>query len=244
LKVPRIERRLFLAACLAAVFFARASAAQYSLGSVIEGASKEQARIEKEIRSMEYTAQSVYVQKDKSGTVKKRIVSRRVISQKNSGETSDKYLSMNIDGKELSAGEMARELKKQRAEKREAKSPFSPKVKDSYVFTILGETEPGGRSPCGGWVVGFKPKEKKDGFIEGRAYVSAEDYSIQNMDFLPAKLPGMVKSMEAHVWFAPVRKYWLPSRISMKTHIKISFLVNIAEMDIEMDQEFSDYKLN
>ncbi|OGS27295.1 MAG: hypothetical protein A2297_00420 [Elusimicrobia bacterium RIFOXYB2_FULL_48_7] len=236
-------KKLLTAVIFAAISFVNAYPAETSLDHILKQAGLRQEKIEKGVVDMNFTANTAFLQKNTEGKTEKKINSSRVVYQKQPDILIEKYSSMEIDGKALTANELDKETKKRqkRTDRRQSKSPFSPSMKDSYAHALSGETEFEGRSA---WVVSFTPKEKKETFIEGKAYISKKDFSVLGMDFVPAVLPPVIKAMKMSMSMAPVDGYWLPAKFRMEITLKITFIFTLADKRIEIEETYSDYKLN
>lgn len=221
-----------------------AAEVQNNIDFIVSQAGMEQERMEKGVKDMNYLAKSSFVQKNNEGKTEKRVDSKRMVYQKNTDKIYMKYVSMSFDNKELSQDELNKEIAKQKKRKdgkMEAKSPFSPLMRSSYTFSLAGETKFANQDA---WIVGFKAKEKADKFIDGKAYISKKNYNVLYMDFTPSKLPGVIKSIKMSMEFSPVQGYWLPYKFKMEMYLKVKFILTIADKHMEMEDNYSDYKIN
>lgn len=214
------------------------------LDAIIKKVMIQQERIEKDINDMVFKAYSVYYEKNDSGAIEKKVQSYRNIYRKNPDKVYAEYTSMSINDKELSKDEIKRQIEEQKKMGRKNDrmiSPFSPRMKDNYEFSLIGSEKINNSDV---WAVGFKSKERKEEYGDGKAYISKEHFNVVQFEFTPAKVPGVIKTMKMKVIFFPVDGYWVPLKFEMKMHLKVEFILTLADKNIDIEDNYSDYKLN
>ena len=160
----------------------------------------------------------------------------------------NEYLSMTIDGRELTGKEMERELAKQRRGGRRGEgdggnfqNPFSAEAAPLYDFELKGPDLFDGRAV---WVLEFTPKQVQENLFTGSAYISQEDYQPVYVEMAPAVLPRMLEEFAMNIRFAPVDGYILPAVFEMDMRVRVSFLITLADRTLSIQDRYSEYRLN
>jgi hypothetical protein len=200
------------------------------------------------IRDMLYTAETQVIEWEDASrrTVKSETLSVRRVYVHEPDKIRNEYLSMTIDGRELSQKEIRRELaKQQRGGRRngngEFQSPFSAEAAPLYNFEIKGMELFEEQAV---WVVEFTPKQAEENLFSGSAYISQEDYQPVYVEMAPAVLPRVLEEFSMKIRFAAVEGYRLPSVFSMDMRVRVSFLVTLADRTLSIEDYYSDYRLN
>jgi hypothetical protein len=202
------------------------------------------------IRDMVYTAETQVIEwEDPSRqTVKSETLTVRKVYIRAPDQMHNEYLSMTVDGQELTRREMERELAKQRRGGRqgegnggEFQSPFSAEAAPLYDFQLRGADLFDGRPV---WIVEFAPKEAQENLFTGTAYVSHEDYQTLYVEMAPAVLPRMLEELAMNIRFAPIGGFSLPAVFEMDMRVRVSFLITLADRTLSIEDRYSDYRLN
>ena len=92
------------------------------------------------------------------------------------------------------------------------------------------------------WKIAFTPREENEKSVEGTAFILTDTYDAVYYEFSPSKKPGSVESMKGRIWNAPIQGFWVPQKLMMEMHVKVVFLVTLADQLIELEEKYSDYR--
>jgi len=145
---------------------------------------------------------------------------------------------MKVNGKALSPEEREAEIAKSGGNL-EGKTPFAPGEPDKYVFEPAGTTVTAGYPV---WVVAFHPKKPDKTLAVGEAFIHQGHSNLVRMEFATSVLPSAVQSMNAAINFRPQAGYWLPADLLMDLHIKVAFIITLAEKKIQVKETYYGYK--
>jgi hypothetical protein len=201
------------------------------------------------IRDMVYTAETQVIEWEDASrrTVKTETLSVRKVYVREPDQLHNEYLSMTIDGRELTEKEMKRELAKQQRGGRndgdagDFQSPFSAEAAPLYDFKLNGEQLFEGRAV---WVLDFTPKQAEKNLFSGSAYISQEDYQPVYVEMAPAVLPRVLEEFAMNIRLAPVGGYPLPSVFKMDMRVRVSFLITLSDRTLSIEDRYSGYRLN
>ncbi len=192
-----------------------------------------------QIKTMHYRAETKTTISNAQNEVERVIASSRLITYAPPKEIQNDFLGMTINGRALSRAEMEAELKKSRGKARQ--SPFHPDQMANYHFTLAGEETYEGQKV---WKVRFDPVELREGLAKGYAYVVQSTLDVVYLTFVPAKLPGVMKKMEAQITYQPVEGFWVPKTFAMDMHVKVAFILTLADQFIHIQENYSNYSFN
>jgi hypothetical protein len=218
--------------------------------SIVRKIQQAEAVREAAIRDMVYTAETRVIEwEDPSRrVVKSETLSVRKVYMRAPDQLHNEYLSMTIDGRELTRKEMERELVKQRRGGRrdegnggDFQSPFSAEAAPHYDFKLGPVQLYEGQAV---WVVEFTPKQAEENLFAGGAYISQVNYQPLYVEMTPAVLPRVLEEFAMNIRFAPVDGHRLPSVFSMDMRVRVSFLVTLADRTLSIEDRYSDYRLN
>ncbi|MBU1076953.1 MAG: outer membrane lipoprotein-sorting protein [Spirochaetes bacterium] len=200
-------------------------------------------KFREQIKDYTYDADSVALELDDDGTVEKKTEAFRKVYIKMPDKMHEDYISMKINGKDLNREEIEEELeeRRKRGKKRAFISPFNKALRDKYRFTLMGEKNWDKRDV---WIVGIQAKEEKEDLINGKVYVLKSNYRVVFMDFVPAELPGVIKKAGMRMIFSEQQGHWLPKKFEMEMHIKVKFLISLADIRLKVIDKYSNYKVN
>jgi hypothetical protein len=193
--------------------------------------------VQQALPEIAYTAESESQQLDSHGTAQKVIRSVRQVRFTWPDQYQQEYSFMSINGQELSAEKRNAELSRMRGQRGE--SPFLPGEMPKYRFTREGETEYEGHKV---WKVGFQPLEPGEKLAQGFGYILPETYDVVYFAFSPSRLPTGLQAMKAEMRYQPIQDYWLPSEFHMELHVKVSFLITLADLRVLVEEKYSDYQ--
>lgn len=192
-----------------------------------------------QIKTMHYRAETKTTIRNAQNKLERVIESNRLITYAPPKEIQNDFLGMTINGRALSRAEMEAELKKSRGKARQ--SPFHPDQMANYHFTLAGEETYEGQKV---WKVRFDPVEPREGLAIGYAYVLQSTLDVVYLSFVPAKLPGVMRKMEAHITYQQADGFWVPKIFKMDMHVKVAFIVTLADQFIHIQERYSDYSFN
>ncbi len=215
-----------------------------SLNQILESVKAQQTRIEEEIEDAIFSAESLYRERKGDGELKKEVITRRRVYVKRGNKRHEEYLSMIVNGRELHGREMEEELKdwrKNAERQQETKIPLTPEAEGAYDYHLIGSGTWDGMDV---WVIGFEARQKDDGYVNGKGYISKDNFNIVRAEFAPAKMPRVIKDMEMSLTYSEVQGYWMPVKFEMDMKIKVSFIIDMFYRHIKIEDEYSQYKFN
>ena len=217
---------------------------EINLEEIIEKVSMRQSRIVEDIEDAVYLVETLYKEKDKDDELKKELVVKKRIYMGRGGKRHEEYLSIIRNGRELNGKEFQKELKdwkKQARRQKETKMPMTPEGKGAYEYYLIGD---GIWRDISVWIVGFRAKKKKDGYINGKGYVSKDSFDIVRVEFAPAKTSRVIKDMGMALTYSEIDGYWMPVEFKLDMKIKVGFLVDLFYRTISIKETYSEYKFN
>lgn len=214
-----------------------------SLQEIINKAELRQQAILDNIQDATFIGKATYRELDKDGSIKKDVIIQRRIYMKQYGKRYEEYISMIVDGKTLSKEEIEKEQKEwqKKSKPQETKIPLSREARGEYEYKLLGSDIFNGMPV---WVVQFTSKKKEDGYINGKGYILKDKYDVVYANFIPAKMPSVIKNVDMSLRYSEVQGYWLPSKFEMNMEVDVKFLVSMYYRKIKIDDMYSQYKLN
>lgn len=211
---------------------------------IIQNARQTQLKLYKEVNTTIFYAQGLYKEKNKEGKVEKEILTERRIYVNKDNKRHEEYLSMIVNGKKLNREEMEKELKdwrKRGKPQTETRMPLTPEGDGAYNFRLLGSQKVKGIDT---WVIAFEPKQKKDGYVTGKGYISKDNFSVLRMEFAPAKLPKVIENINLALNYDKVENYWIPAKFEMEMKIKVGLLIDLYYKHITVEDTYSQFVLN
>lgn len=210
---------------------------------IIRMAELQQQKILDNINDVTFIGKTNYKEVEKDGEIKKDIIIQRRVYMKKPGKRHDEYLSMTVNGKQLSKEEMEKEIEswKKRSKAQESKMPLTPEGKDAYNFKLIGEKV---INSIQVWIVEFIAKQKDDGYVNGKLYISKNDYNIIRTEFSPVKLPSIIKGLDLVLTYSEVQGYWLPVKFEMDMKINVKFVLNMYYKHIKIEDVYFQHKFN
>jgi hypothetical protein len=221
-----------------------ASTGEISLEEIIEKVRMRQSRIVRDIEDAVYSAEALYKEREKDGELKKELVVRKNVYMRRGGEVYEEYLAIIRNGKELHGKEFQKELKdwkKKAGKQQQTIMPMTPEGEGAYEYYLMGD---GTWEDMSVWLVGFRAREKKDGYINGKGYVSKDTFDIVRAEFAPAKISRVIKGMSMAITHSEVNGYWIPAKFELDMKIKVGFLVDLFYRTISIRETYSEHKFN
>ena len=151
---------------------------EISLEQITEKVKMRQSRIVREIEDAVFLAEVLYKERGKDGELKKELIVRKRVYMRRGGRRYEEYLSMIRNGRELHGKEFEKELKdwKKKAERQqETKMPMTPEGEGAYEYYLIGD---GVWKDMSVWILGFRAREEKDGYINGKGYISKNAFDV------------------------------------------------------------------
>lgn len=217
---------------------------EISLEEIIEKVEKRQSRIVNEIEDAVFLAEALYNEREKNDELKKELVVKKRVYMKRLGKLHEEYLGMILNGKELHGKKLKKEIKnwKKRAGKqRETMMPMTMEGEGAYDYNLIGDDTFMGKDV---WIVGFKSKKKKDGYINGKGYISKDTFDIMRVEFAPAKISRVIKDIKMSLTHSDIQGYWMPVEFELGMKIKVGLFVDLFYRSISVKETYSDHKLN
>ncbi len=243
MKTLNIKLVLIFAYILNLLVYKYAFSKEPDIKEIVRMAEIQQEKILDNIDDATFTGKTIYKEIDKDGEVKKDVVLLRRIYMKKHGKRHDEYLSMTVNGKQLSKEEMEKEVEgwRKRSNMQGSKMPLTTEGKDAYNYKLIGS---GMINDIPVWIVEFSAKQKDDGYVNGKLYISKNDYNIIRTEFTPAKLPSIIKGMNLVLTYSEVQGYWLPVKFEMDMKINVKFVLNMYYKQIKIEDIYSQHKFN
>lgn len=194
--------------------------------------------IQQALPEIGYAAESESRQLSGDGKVQKVVRSLRQVHFVWPDQYQQEYSFMSINGRELTEQERKAELSRMKSERGE--SPFTAREMPNYRFTYEGGAEYAGRKV---WKVGFQPLAPGEKMVQGFGYILPETYDVVYFSFSPSRLPAGLRELKAEMQYQPVQNYWLPLEFHMELHVKVAFVITLADLRIQVQEKYSDYQL-
>jgi hypothetical protein len=212
------------------------------LNYIIKMVEMQQSKLVNNIQDSVFIAKAVYSEKGNDGKLKKEVITQRRIYTKKS-KVREEYLSMVVNGRELDGKEKEKAINdwKKNSKRSETKMPFSLEGKNAYDYNLIG-SETRGDIPV--WVLSFIARQKGDGYINGKVYISKNEYNIIYTEFTPANIPSVIKDIKLSLAYSDIQGYWLPVKFEMDMKIQVKFMVNMFYKQIRIEDTYTQYKLN
>ena len=217
---------------------------EISLQEIIEKVSMRQSRIVRDIEDAVYSAEALYKEREKDGELKKELTVKKRVYMRRGGRRYEEYLGIVRNGRELHGKEFQKELKdwkKKAGRQQESKMPMTPEGEGAYEYYLMGD---GIWKDMGVWIVGFRAKKKKDGYINGKGYISKGSFDIVRAEFAPAKTSRVIKDMSMALTHSEVNRYWMPVEFQLDMKIRVGFLVDLFYRTISIKETYSEYRFN
>ena len=221
-----------------------ATTGEITLDEIIDGVEAQQQRLVTEIENAIFSADAKYQERDKNGKLKKDLVVKRRIYMGQSNKRHEECLSMVLNGEELKGKKLRKEFRdwqKKTKSQSETKMPMTPEGEGAYDYSLIGS---GKWNDMNVWIVGFAPKKRKKGYIEGEGYIAKESLNIVRVEFSPAKLPRVIENMQMSLNYSELEGYWFPVKFSMKMTISVGLFAEFFRMDVKVEDTYSNYKFN
>ena len=214
-----------------------------TIQEIISKAEMRQQAIKDSIRDAIYTGKAMYKELDKNGSIKKDVVINRRVYIKQDGKRHEEYISMFVDGKELTKKEIEKERKEWQKKNgsNETKMPLSKEAKRDYEYELIGNSIFNG-VPV--WIIEFTSKKKEDGYINGKGYIHKDKYDIIHAEFTPAKMSSVIRDMSMSLSYCEVQGYWLPSKFEMDMKVNVKFVLSMYYKQIKVEDVYTQYKIN
>ncbi|MEO0071884.1 MAG: hypothetical protein ABIK10_00385 [candidate division WOR-3 bacterium] len=213
---------------------------QVDLNSILNGVFTKYDRIARELQDAICYGDFYYLETDDKGETLKIITAKRKIYSKGFHRLKSEYLEMTENNKLLSKQEIARRLRSSRGEDR-SYLPFEKEFRNQYNFYLLGDETYNGLSV---WVIGFNPKRKGRGYIQGQAKISKKDSSIIALSFVPTGLPFVIKDFKITLDYGWFGNYWMPQKFLLKMELDVKVLVSLVHKHITVHEEYYGYTFN
>lgn len=207
---------------------------------IIQRAKQNQMKVYNEVENAIFMANGNFKEIGKDSKVEKEVTTERRIYAKKE-KRHEEYISMTVNGKKLNEQEMQDELKdwqKRGKAQSETKMPLTPEGDGAYNFRLIGSQKIKGADT---WVISFEPKQKKDGYIVGKGYISKNDFKLLRIEFSPAKTSKVIDHINLALDYSDFNGYWMPAKFKMDLKIKIVFLYS---KQIIVEDSYLQYQFN
>ena len=214
------------------------------LEEIIEKVKMQQLKIVEEIDDAVFLAESIYREREKDDELKKELIVKKRVYMKSGGRHHEEYLGMILNGRDLYGKEREKEIrdwKKKARRQQETKMPLTTESEGAYDYQLMGSATWNGMEV---WVVDFRARYRKDGYINGQGYVSKESFNIVRAEFAPAKIPRVIEDMKMFLTYSEVQGYWMPVKFKLNMKIRVGFLVDLFYRDIRIEDTYSEYQFN
>jgi predicted DNA-binding protein YlxM (UPF0122 family) len=113
-----------------------------SIQEIISKAEMRQQAIKDNIRDATFMGKAVYKELDKDGSIKKDVIINRRVYTKQDGKRYEEYISMLVNGKQLTKEEVEKEKKELQKKNGsgEMKMPLSKEAKNDYEYKLIGSS--------------------------------------------------------------------------------------------------------
>lgn len=217
---------------------------EISLDEIIERVKTQQSRIVEEIEDAVFLAEAIYRERKKNSELEKELLVKKNVYMRRGGGRHEEYLGITRNGSELYGKELEKEIKDWRKKSRrqqETKMPLTPEGEGTYDYHLIGSGAWNDREV---WVVEFRAKQQRDGYINGKGYVSKDTFNIVRAEFSPAKISRVIEDMKMALTYSEVQGYWMPALFQMSMRIKVGFLVDFFYREITIEEKYTGYQFN
>lgn len=215
-----------------------------NLDEIIKKVQAHQTKIADEIKDATFIAKLLYKERNKDKKIEREVIAERRVYMKGDSKRHEEYLYMIINGKKLDDREMEKELKdwrKNGKKQEETKMPLTPEGEGAYNFYLVGSER---LDDVDTWIIGFEAKQKKEGYVNGKGYISKSNFNIMRAEFTPAKLPRVIKDMSMALSYSEVKGYWMPVKFEMDMKVKVSLVLDLYYKHITIEDVYSQYSFN
>lgn len=231
--------RILIALC---IVWTSVSAETVDVNHIVKMAQSQQSKLLTEVKEAIFMAEAIYVEKDKDDSVKKEVLVQRRIHLNKQGQMDEEYIKIVVNGKELEGKEKEKAIKEWKRGARESKTkmPFSPEGQGLYDYRLVGSEVING---IPSWLINFTAKQKGEGLVNGKAYISKDGYNIVKMDFTPSNKPSVLKDINLSLDYSDIQGYWVPVTFKLNMEIEVKFVLNMFYRKIEIRDLYSHHKL-
>jgi hypothetical protein len=218
---------------------ATAAAQAVTCDEILVKVRAQEARKAADMDHLTYLAEGVTLVRNADGKANETIESIRRITRQGKDPDKIEYLEMTRNGRKLSKQEMEAEVAKTKAGV-QGKSPFLPEEGAKYDYSLDGQLDLDGRSV---YVISYQPKTPGPGLAAGKGYIDCRDFDQVRLEFSPSKPPSIIQHMEGVINCRAYRGFWMPADLSMQIHVKVVFIITLADQQIEIHERYRDYQL-
>ncbi len=210
------------------------------LDKILSGVFHQQDRMDKEIQDAIFDGNFSFIETNGKGDTTKTITAIRKVYSKGYYKQKGEYVEMTVDSKKLSPAELKKENKKSRSNWK-TNLPFSSQFRNDYDFYYIGDENWEGFKV---WGIGYTPKNRKQGYIEGFAFISQADSNVAQYQFIPVGLPFILKNFNIILDYSKVQGYWVLTKFSMEMEVNVKIIFSLAHKFIRMQEFYTNYKFN
>lgn len=212
--------------------------------AVVDSVFARQAAVAAQVCSLSYHAEYRYLEENYRDRRRLDLRCSRRVYMHGYGEQRHEFERVVVDGRELRGAEMQRELHDLESKGlivSKTRMPFMLETRNEYRYRALGTERVQGRDV---WVVGFEPVRPSGRTVRGRGYFLRQGWDAVRIEFVPARLPFVVRDMALALDYGRVGEYWMPERFTLDLDLRLDFLVTMLDRHIEIEDIYSDYRLN
>jgi hypothetical protein len=220
------------------------AAADTGLDSILAGVFRRQQEMADAINDLQFRADYSYAELNPSGDTAKTVETTRRVYMKGFNRQRHEFQTMRVNGRELTAGEMQRELipwRVQEAMMKRTRMPFATEEQQRYRYRLEGEETLGG-VPV--WHVGFEPRRRTLGSLQGSALISCADSNVLQLRFLPAVVPPGIEQMSIVLDYAETQGFQVPARFDLDAEVRVAIIATLFHKRIRIQEQYADYQFN
>ena len=211
---------------------------------ILDGIFRQQEKMAKEITDAIFDAKYSYSETKPSGKIVKNIVALRKVYMEEFEKQKHEFNALTINNRRQNPSEMKKKLTEWRRQEQmieKTKMPFTPQLRKYYEYSFLGTDSYNGEEV---WMIGFQPKRKRAGYVQGFAYISTHDSNVVKLSFLPVRIPFVLRNFGISIDYSQQNDYWLPAKFKMDADVVVKLILTLYQRHIHIEEEYSNYKFN
>jgi len=202
-----------------------------------------QAEIGSRLKGVNYRSELTYIETDLLHNRAETISCVRRVIMDHYENQKDLFISARVNGRPVSSNELNRicqTLKRKGVFARQTRLPFFLENRHEYQYEAAGEIELNKRHYRR---LRFVPKRPDQHHIIGTGYFDPFSYDLVRLEFVPARVPIVVDSMQLILSYDRFDEFWLPAKFTLKMDLSLKLVKLLMRRRIEIVDCYSDYYL-
>jgi hypothetical protein len=241
--MSKSREKLFSLVLLLAIFF-KALIANDELNLILDGIFQKQEKMNREISDVTFDVYYTYLETKDNNKIEKSIKAWRRVFMQEFENQQHKFLAMIENNRRLNPAEMEKNIREWRKYEKMIKNtklPFNPKFSAYYNYYLSDSIN---YDTGKVWKIGFKPKRQKAGLVQGFAYILKQDTNVIQLNFVPVKLPAILRNFKIQIDYSKQNSLWLPNKFSLEMEVIIKIIATLYKRNIYIQEEYYNYQFN